>query len=142
MSVYQHILAAVDLNAHSTKVLQHASALARVCDAEMTVLHVVNGGTSSDADHVIATEDEDDNRRVGEAERQLYALLEREALTNGVQSMVTFGHPGIEIVRQAERVNADLIVIGLRTGQGISMLVGHTVHHVLTSDLCNVLLIR
>ena len=42
MPVYQHILAAVDFGDHSAKMLQHAQAMAQLCEAELTVLHVVN----------------------------------------------------------------------------------------------------
>lgn len=142
MSVYQHILVAIDFNAHSTTVLQQAASLAQLCDASLTVLHVVDYSTPMDADNVIAVEDAEESRETNAAERQLRELLEREALSGGVRAVVGSGHPGIEIVRQAERENVDLIVIGLRTGHGIAMLAGHTVHHVLTSACCNVLLVR
>jgi universal stress protein A len=142
MSVYQHILVAVDFNDHSTTVLQQAAALAQLCEAELSVLHVVDYSTPSDEDNVIAVEDAAESRKVNAAERQLRVLLEREALSRGVRAVVGSGHPGIEILRQAERENADLIVIGLRTGHGLAMLAGHTVHHVLTSAGCNVLLVR
>jgi universal stress protein A len=142
MPVYQHILVAIDFNTHSATVLQHASALAQSCDAALTVLHVVDYSTPSDADNLIAVEDATENRLINESERQLRTLLEREALSSGVRAVVGSGHPGIEIVRHAERENADLVVIGLRTGHGIEMLAGHTVHHVLTSAGCNVLLVR
>ena len=52
MPVYQHILTAIDLGDNSAMVLQQAAALAQLCDAELTVLHVVNFSIPPDVDPV------------------------------------------------------------------------------------------
>ena len=142
MPVYQHILAAVDFGDHSVKVLQDAAALAHLCAAELSVLHVVNYSLPSDTDYVMPLEDELESRLVEQAEKQLRELLERAALASGVRNVIASGRPKIEIVHVAEREKADLIVLGAHGRHGLAGLFGSTANHVLTQAACNVLIVR
>lgn len=142
MAVYQHILAAVDLGEHSATVLQQAAALAQVCDARLTALHVVNYSLSPDLDYVLPPSDETEARLIGGAQQQLQELLEREALSSGVGTVVVSGRPKVEIVRVAEREEADLIVVGAHGRHGLTGMLGSTTDRVLHRAGCNVLTVR
>ena len=139
MPVYQHILAAVDLGETSARVLQNAAALAQLCDARLTVLHVVNYTLPLDMDYVIPPEDDREIQMTEAASRRLQELMDREALSSGVETIIIFGRPKSEITRVAEQANADLIVVGAHGRHGISALLGSTTDRVLHSASCNVL---
>ncbi len=142
MPVYQHILTAVDFGDHSAKVLQHAQAMAQLCEAELTVLHVVNYSLYTDVDNLIALADDLESKLVDAAAKQLHDLLEQEALTSGVRTSIVSGRPRVEIVHIAEREKADLIVLGAHGRHGLAGLFGSTASHVLTQAACNVLVVR
>jgi len=141
MPVYQHILAAVDLGEHSAKVLQQAAAMAQLCEAELTVLYVVNYTFSTDMDYVIPPEDELESKLIETAKKKLQDLLEREALTSGVRTIVISGRPKVEIARIAEMEKADLIVLGAHGRHGLAGLLGSTSHRVLSQATCNVMVV-
>ena len=75
MPVYQHIIAAVDLGEHSAKVLQQAAAMAQLCEAELTVLYVVNYTFSTDMDYVIPPEDELESKWIETAKKKLQGIV-------------------------------------------------------------------
>lgn len=142
MAVYQHLLTAVDLGENSTRILQHAASLAQLCEARLTVLHVVNYLPPLDMDYVIPPGDEKERRLIDAATKQLEELLEREALSSGVETVVVSGRPKIEITRVAEQVKADLIVVGEHGRHGLASLLGSTTDRVLHNASCNVLTVR
>lgn len=142
MAVYQHIIAAVDLGENSAKVLQHAAPLAEICDARLTVLHVVNYIPASDMDYLIPPSEDSENKLIEAAQQQLQALLEREALASGVETITVTGRPKVEIARVAEQQQADLIVVGAHGRHGLAGLLGSTAERVLHRVSCDVLTIR
>jgi len=142
VAVYQHIIAAVDLGENSAKVLQHAAPLAEICDARLTVLHVVNYIPASDMDYLIPPSEDSENKLIEAAQQQLQALLEREALASGVETITVTGRPKVEIARVAEQQQADLIVVGAHGRHGLAGLLGSTAERVLHRVSCDVLTIR
>lgn len=142
MAVYQHILAAVDLGENSAKVLQHAAPLAEICDARLTVLHVVNYMPASDMDYLIPPSEDTENKLIEVAQQRLQALLEREALTSGVETNIVTGRAKVEIARVAEQQQADLIVVGAHGRHGLAGLLGSTAERVLHRVSCDVLTVR
>jgi universal stress protein A len=141
MSVYQHILAAVDFGENSAKVLQQAMAMAQLCAAKLSVMHVVNYSASSDTDYMLPDADELENKMIEAARNQIKELLQREALTGSVHAIIRSGRPKIEIVRAAEQEGADLIVVGAHGRHGIAGLLGSTANRVLDGAKCNVLVV-
>jgi len=142
MPVYKNILVTVDLGDHSAQVLQQAAALAQLCDAELSVLHVVNYTLASDMDYEIPSFDENESKLIKAAENQLNALLEREALTVGVGKIIKSGRPKIEILRVADMEKMDLIVIGAHGRHGLVGMLGSTADRVLNLAHCNVLVVH
>jgi universal stress protein A len=140
--VYQHVLVAIDLGENSATVLQHAAPVAEMCDARLTVLHVVNYSPSPDIDYVIPPSDETEKKLIQAAEQRLQELLEREALTSGVATIVISGRPKVEIARVADREKVDLIVVGAHGRHGLTGLLGSTTDRVLHHATCDVLTVR
>lgn len=142
MSAYQHVLAVVDLGATSAKVLQHAARVARLCGAGLSVLHVVNYSLSADADYVIPPDDEKERMLVESALQKLHELVAHEELDGIAQCIVTSGRPKVEILRTAEREEADLIVVGAHGRHGLTGLLGSTADRVLHRATCDVLTVQ
>lgn len=139
---YQHILTAIDLSDNSAMVLQQAAALAQLCDAELTVLHVVNFSIPPDVDPVTPAMDTIEQELIEAAQKRLDELLERQALTKAVGTIVNSGRPKVEIMRIAAREKVDLIVVGAHGHHGIAGLLGSTADRVVDRAICSVLVVR
>jgi universal stress protein A len=142
MSVYQHILTAIDFGDSSATVLQQASALARLCEAKLTVVHVVNYSPSPNTGSMSPPVDEAESKLTDAARNQLQELLQKEALSEGVATIITSGKAKVEIARIAEQENADLLVVGAHVSKGLSGIFGSTTSSVLDQAKCNVLVVR
>ena len=142
MPVYQHILAAIDFGDNSATVLQQASVLAQLCEAKFTVMHVINYAPSPNPGPMTTPTDETENNMVEAARNQLQELLQREALSNGIETIITSGKAKVEIARIAEQEKADLLVVGAHVSKGFAGLFGSTTNSVLDQATCNVLVVR
>lgn len=142
MPAYQRILAAIDFDENSAKVLQSAAAMAQLCEAELTVLHVVRYPVVTDIDYEIPSLYELESKLIELAEKQLRELLEDVALTHKARPIIASGRPKDEIVNIAEKENVGLIVIGAHGRHGLANLLGSTANRVLTHAPCNVLVVR
>jgi universal stress protein A len=143
--MYKKILVAVDLTADTVPIVERAKALAKLHDAEVSLLHVIEPVplvTPFDVPDVMAptvlqTQDE---LEAGARKR-----LEKFAADLGVpasRAQVIVGNTKAEIVRAARDGGADLIVLGGRERHGLSLLVDFTEDAVLHKAACDVLVIR
>lgn len=143
MTIYQNILTAVDFSDNTNKIIQHSAALAQQLEANLSILHVVDFSPSSDIERVLPPLDSPENKRIIEAKEQLNMILEREALSSGLRSIVVAGQPKVEILRVAEKENIDLIVIGAHGRHGFAnLLLGSTENRILDQATCNVLVVH
>lgn len=141
MERYQHILAAVDLDAHGERVLRHALGLSRLLQARLSVLHVVDFIPMDSGDALMIATPDLNLQLLDQARQQLAALCERcevPAASGDVQQ----GSPGHEIKRVAQERQMDLIVIGHHPRRGLAALFSHTDGHVVQRAPCDVLAVR
>lgn len=149
MIKYDCILFATDFSDSSEKACEHALTLASMAGARLHVLHVI-------------TELVDKRRRRLPAE--VIEIFTREVETHAVEDMnefcrrylsadkvgavkitsdVVIGRSEEEILRQAAKVNADLIVLGTHGRTGIEkVLVGSTAERVVRDAQVPVLTVR
>lgn len=128
------ILYATDMGVNASKVFKFALALARGCDAEIHLLHVIEqlGPTARSLMHNTFTHDElrrlrtDGYQRVHEEiHRRLKEIVEEELGTpeesaaRVAQISVLEGHPDRVILQRAGEIGANLIVMGSHTGAGL-----------------------
>lgn len=76
---------------------------------------------------------------------QAIAKLQEIALQHGIpaaQIYTPFGDPADEIHELAEKINADLIVIGTHGQSGLKLLLGSTANAVLHGVKCDVLAVK
>jgi nucleotide-binding universal stress UspA family protein len=138
------VLAPIDFSDISRSVINEAVALARAIDARLVLLHVVQ------LPAIIGTGYETEDIAPGfhletehQAKRQLTDLqwkLRDEGVTAHVIHQV--GSPGERIVQQAERLEADYIVMGSHGhGAFYDLIVGGTTTRVLKAATCPVVIV-
>ena len=144
MTGYRTILAAVDLTDSAGHVLAQAAELAARYQAVLHLVHVVEylppivvGDEPVPAINMGIDETEMAER----AMVRLQELASQQKLTS-CEQYVEVGTPKIEIIELAEKVGADLIVIGSHGRHGISRLLGSTANAVLHHTPCDVLAVR
>ena len=149
--LFRQILCPVDFSASSMQALNHAMSLAQEADAHLTVLHVMTyeqeygpeaPGMAGGADELTLArfrQQYEDNAR----QRLKEAVPDTVASYCSVDTVVTGGKPGREILRVAADRQSDLIVIGVQ-GRGVAdlMFFGSTTQQVVRQATCPVLTLR
>lgn len=142
---YQHILAAVDLSEESVQVLERARVEAKQHGARLSVLYVVKpltqvyGGVDVAplAGRAVSFEEQ----AVQSAQTQLRELAAGYGV-NEDDVHVILGAPAHDIREVADRLHADLIVIGTHGRHGLGLLLGSTANAVLHGVNRDVLAVR
>lgn len=142
---YKHILAAVDLSEESAQVLERARVEAQKHDARLSVVTVVRpltqvyGGVDVAplAGRAVSFEEQ----AVDQAEKQLREVAETYAV-KADDVHVILGAPAHDIRELADRIDADLIVIGTHGRHGLGLLLGSTANAVLHGVERDVLAVR
>lgn len=141
MSDYRRILLAVDLTEESNRVAVRATSLARVYDAELHIVHVIEPlslAYGGDIPMDLSSVQE-------QIHDQAKSHLAEFAATLGVpvdQQYLIFGRPESEIQRVADAKEADVIVVGSHGRHGLALLLGSTANGVLHGATCDVLAVR
>jgi nucleotide-binding universal stress UspA family protein len=127
--------------------LEYALSLARESDACVTILHVTPFSLEPPLFEV-----QDPGMSLAEFRRRTTADLEAKLRATvpadageycRVQTKLTTGNAGREVVRVAVESQADLIVMGVRGRGAVDLtLFGSTTHHVVRAASCPVLTIR
>lgn len=126
------LVVATDFSACSKRALETALSWCAPT-AEITVLHVIDTELARRLEHAGLGSFADAMRKMHErAEREL-AVLDREKDRESVDSMVVEGAPFIEIIKIANDLDCDLIVLGNHGGDAglTEILFGSTAEKVL-----------
>lgn len=138
---YRRIMLAVDLTEESSHVAKRALALAKACDAEIRVVHVIEPlslAYGGDIPMDLSTVQE-------QIHDQAKSHLAEFAATLNIppeHQYLIFGRPESEIQRVAEANGADVIVVGSHGRHGLALLLGSTANGVLHGANCDVLAVR
>jgi nucleotide-binding universal stress UspA family protein len=111
--MFQRILCATDGSEHGDRALRQAAQMALVGDGELHVVHVIEripGGGRLLGQNVFLTEFEIDARIVDQTEE----LAHEEGVAAQVHIIPGAGHPAKQLAELADRIDADLIVLGTR----------------------------
>lgn len=143
MEHHRHILAAVDFGGDSDQVIDRATALARVMEARLSLVHVVEFLHFDLASELVLPQDVQlEAQMVEAATRRLAAIAADIEVDGPVDHWVELGATKQEIIRIAETQGVDLIVIGSHGRHGIGRLLGSTANAVLHGASCDVLAVR
>lgn len=137
----RQILCAIDLSEISAFALTYAVEFARTAGAKVTALHVVQTPPG-----VFLEETGMDYSPAGLSKKEestLRDLIRRSAQGDEMAVTIVSGHPALQIVEQAQRIGADLIVIGTHGRTGFRhMLLGSVAERVLRLSPVPVLTLR
>lgn len=147
--MFKHILVATDGSSRADKAIAAALQLARTCgEPSVTALMVVPDYTTMDVVEVVFKNGPrfEDLREsfAAEGRRRLDEALRKHAGAERIERLVAVGDaPYTEIVKTAERLGCDLIVIAAR-GRGAvkSALLGSQASHVLSLATVPVLMVK
>jgi nucleotide-binding universal stress UspA family protein len=144
--LFRRILCAVDLTDASDHTLDLALSLAEENLARLTLLHVVETlpGESAAGLYLSVPQLGPLRQDLGaQAHERLHRLSNAARSLCEMQERVEFGTAWHAIVKQAQAVEADLIVVGAHTrGPLASLFLGATANHVVREASCPVLVVR
>jgi len=141
MRPYKNVLLAVDLSEDSRVIGERAKAIAACYDATITLLHVVEYVPIEPMGEALLPTVQIETDLVARARAKLAELAAQIDLPHARQIVET-GSIKAVIVRSAQRVDADLIVLGSREGHGLAMLLNFTEDTILHAAPCDVLAVR
>lgn len=137
--IAETILVPTDFSDHSRFAIDHATALARNCGAELLIVHVKE-------DSAAYLEQGFDGIRTDDDDAQLNKLLSRvkpSDLAVGYGHLLLTGNAAEEIVRAARECNADMIVLGSHGRTGLTrLLMGSVAEAVIRNAGCPVLTVK
>jgi len=139
--MYNCILVPTDGSAGTTRVIDHASELARAHDASLHFLYVVN--TASFANLPMETSWESVTTMLREEGEDTLRAAETRAGVDGVVTAMREGPPSREIVDYAADEGCDLVVMGTHGRGGLNrLLLGSVAERVVRSSEVPVLTVR
>lgn len=143
MDSYKHVLLAVDFFDKSDVVADRAKDLAERYQAKLSIVHVVDTLPITDpAYELLMPFDMDLTAEfLAAAKSKLNTLAKKLNVAESDLHLET-GSPKHEIIRVAEELKADLIVIGSHGRHGLALLLGSTANSVLHHAACDVLAVR
>lgn len=141
MSDYRKILLVVDLSDDSPIVGERAKTIAACYGSEITLLHVVEYVPVEPMGEALLPTVQVENELVDRARNRLRELATRLGLS-GQPQLVETGSIKSEIIRTAQRIGANLIVLGSRERHGLAILLNFTEDTILHAAPCDVLAVR
>ena len=141
MSGYKRILLAVDLAEESSIVGERAVQLARLFDAQLHVVHVVEPLSLVYGGDIPMDMSSVQDQIQEQAQSSLDDFCEAAGVPDAHRYLI-FGRPETEIHRIAMSADIDAIVVGSHGRQGLALLLGSTANGVLHGASCDVLAVR
>lgn len=143
MSMYKHILVAVDLTNTAEKVIKKAQQL-QGSNTKLSLIHAIDylpymgfGETAL----ITPTYTIPDEELISSAKKPIEDLQKKLGIEDS-RLVIELGNAATETVRFADDHNVDLIVIGSHGRHGAKLLLGSTANGVLHHANCDVLAVR
>lgn len=142
MKVYQKVLLAVELDPScDTLTTKKAKALADEFGAELYLVHAIEHMSSYGAAYGVAAGADIEEMLLENASDSMKKLGSELALAADRQ-VIKVGPARTIILEEADRIGADLIIVGSHGRHGIRLLLGSTANAVLHGAACDVLAVR
>lgn len=142
MALYRKLLLAIDFASDSEMLCRHASEMAEIHGASLSLLHVVEPVVTDSAFDTLPPIPVDfDDIHIQQARNQLEQLRQRYGIPEE-NIFLEIGVTKNEILRVAKEQSVDLLLLGSHGRHGIELLLGSTTNAVLHHALCDVLAIH
>ena len=141
MADYKNILLVVDLSEDSEIIGERARSIAERNAGDITLLHVVEYVPVEPMGEPLLPTIQNETELVDRARDRLRELATKLGLASRPQ-LVETGGIKTEIIRTAQRLGSDLIVLGSRERHGLAILLNFTEDAVLHAAPCDVLAVR
>jgi universal stress protein A len=139
---YRHLMAAVDFARDTEQVCERAAELARLFQARLDLVHVVEPIIVEPAYDVLpALPAGFDAQMQARARKELVKIGDRYGIPPE-RCWLEVGSTKTSILRRAEQEDIDLIVLGSHGRHGVALLLGSTANAVLHGSPCDVLAVR
>ena len=141
---YQNILCVTDFSKHANAAYLRATELAKLDNAKLTLLHVVENFPEDRSNIQIAPENIDPKEYREEQALSLMSEQIKSSKYNNVNKVVLFSTHSAkqEIIHYAEEQKNDLIIVASHGHHGVGTLLGSTANGISQSSLCDVLVVR
>lgn len=141
MALFNRILVAIDLSPEALPVLKKVAAMAEVGQVEVCIMHVASSPNSAYSQWAIHESPISEQEIRSNLIPKLEVLVEQAGLS-GQSLEVVFGKPADRVLEQAEHIDAELIVIGRHSREGVRALLGSTANAVINRASCDVLALQ
>jgi len=142
MNTYQQILVAIDVSDEARQVIERAREMAKKNRAELCLLHVVEPVLTENSYDLITSIPVDVQDTLNNQAKEFLQRMQDAFSLSSTPLRVEIGSVKGEILRVAEEIKADLIIVGTHGRHGVGMLLGSTANSVLHGTPCDVLAVR
>jgi universal stress protein A len=143
MTPYRRILLTADFSEYGETIAARAKSMADSFQAKLSILHVLDDIPMPDTGYgTVIPVDQTSEYDLLEAERGKLLALGAKFGVDPADLWLIWGVPKDEIVRLAEKIAADLIVVGSHGRHGLALLLGSTANGVLHHAPCDLLAVR
>ncbi|MCA1797914.1 MAG: universal stress protein [Xanthomonadaceae bacterium] len=139
---YRRILLGIDLRGQSELVARRAIEVAQATGASLTLLHVVEFIPVDPAGEALLPPPVNLEEELVASARQRLETLATSIGLGDADRRIEIGTIKHEILRVAQEIDADLIMLGSYERHGLALLLGTTEKSVLNAAPCDVLAVR
>lgn len=137
--MYKHIIVGIDFSEGSDRIVKKAKEIAEAVNAKITLLHVVEFVPEQSIGYLMSPEIVE---KFVEESRGLLAGWGNQIQVSAENQLVELGSPKTVIADVAQRIGADLIVVGSHGRHGWTALLGSTASSLLHGVTCDLLTVR
>ncbi len=143
MDTYKHILLAADFSDHGSEVAKRAKDIIEINKAKLSIIHIVDYLPITDAAYgPMIPFDVDLAQELSTAAQKRLEELGKQLQVAEDSLILEIGSPKLEIIRIADELEVDLIIVGSHGRHGLALLLGSTASSVLHHASCDVLAVR
>lgn len=143
MSEYKHILVAVDQSEDSEKIGRQALVVAKRNHAKITLLNILEGiSLSAGYELMPVIPQVSDSEMIAEAKKSMRELSFKLGIPDADTLVISALSTKEGILKAAEDLNADLLVIGSHTRYGLGVLLGSTSGSIINDSPCDILTVK
>lgn len=143
MENYQNILLAIDFFEHNHWLIEKAKNITATYQSTLSIVHVVDNLQFSeppyDSFHTFSFDIT--KELIGIAKQKLTQMANELGVAEQ-NTYLEIGSPKTGIIRVADKIQADLIIVGSHGRHGLALLLGSTANSVLHHAKCDVLAVR